>query len=637
MIICINKSLTAQEKGYLNINVEKNDSILIHKNIEVATNIKSQHPDSALQILKHALYKAQAIDYTNGIIKSLNELSLVYIQQGDYNTAQTNLYKAIVYSKKENSLEYFAIIYNNLGNVYSFKSQYDSAVSCYFIALQYRESHSKIYNQKSPPLSYIYNNLAFSHFELGNFEQTSIYLQKTRQAALIAKDTNLLANNMSNIAGLYFANEQWDSSKYAYQYAIKYALSNNNKNALFRAYTGLGITFSKLKNIDSALHYSMIAYNIYHSASIEKNGYNTLLCNIGDFSLIKKNYKKAAYYYEIVANDSNKTPKETAMLYARKAALYVQLGDYKKAYQFEKLQHSLNDSLKSINISVKISDLESRYELSQKNIALANSESLLTAQLIKTQNRNWWIVILSVLVSSIIVISYIWQKQQHKRQKAEQIILSLRSKIEGEEMEKNRIAYDLHDGVSSHIAAAKSFFLSLEQQNPALSSSETFTNAMEILKNTAYEVRNIAHNLAPDFLLNDGLIMALNLFCNNTFSQTNITYHLHSSGDFSNLNTVFSLNIYRIIQELSNNILKHAQAKTVTILLTHISNTLDIVVEDDGIGLNTRHHKGIGLQSVYNRVKMLEGSIQIESAIQSHTAFYINIKTKHFIKKTYEY
>ncbi len=611
------------------------DTAAIKRSISAAAKLKAEFPDSAVRLLQDIYQQCRRISYDRGSVLALSALSVVQMQLGRYAAAQSSLREALQYANETRLPGLLPLIYNNLGNAYSYMAQYDSAAYNYFLALRYKEQFHKGDMQQNPPITYIYNNLSFSHFEAGNLEQSYHYLQKIRVAAIDARDTNLLANNYNNLGGYYFVKGQWDSCAFAYEKAISWAQSNQNKSVLFMVYVGLGNLYDKILLPDSSLYYYLKAYNLYRGASIEKNGYNTLLCNVGNLYKQKKDYANAIKFYRLVENDPNKTPKERAFLLMCLSGFYADQGKFEKAYQLKEQYYTLNDSLKSISIAVQISDLESRYELSRKSQALAESDAQLAAQQLQTQTRSLWIWILSITFLSLIIIARVWHGLQRKRQRAENVILGLRSKIAGAEKERNRIAHDLHDSVNSQLAAAKSFLLAAENIYPRLGTLKEFMIAKDILTDTSSEVRNVAHNLAPDILLKDGLITAISVFCDNLFASSRIAHHVHAAGDFEDLASGAALHIYRIVQELCNNALRHSGADAVTVLLTHDGQKLEIVVEDNGRGLPAAardNARGIGLSGITDRVKMLQGVIEITTVPDKYTAFYISFSSKTLCK-----
>ena len=603
------------------------DTISVGKNISVAVKLKGDFPDSAIQLLYKTYQQSHKANYAKGNVLILNALSDVLMQLGRYDSAQSLLRQALLYTNEKQLPEFLALVYNNLGNAYSYMSQYDSAAYHYFLALKYKEQFQKGNPQQRPPITYIYNNLSFAHFEIGNLEKSYYYLQKIRVAALNSKDTNLIANNYHNLGGYFFETEQWDSCAFSYRSSILWALSNQNNSILFKAYVGLGNLYDKIGLSDSSLYYSLMAYRLYQNASIEKNGYNILLCNIGNLYKQKKEFAHAAKFYRRVENDAYKTPKERAFLLLSQSSFYAAQGAYEKAYELKEQYYLLNDSLKSMNIAVRISDLESRYELSRRNQAMAEVDTQLAQQQLKTKTRNIWIWVLSITFCILIFITWIWQRLLLKRQKAESVISKLKSRIAGEEKERNRISHELHDSINSQLAAAKSYLIATENRYPQLETIEEFNIAKDILTDASSEVRNVAHNLAPDILLKDGVVSAISVFCSKLFASSGIECHVHAVGDFENLPSETTLNIYRIVQELCNNALKHSGADIVTVLLTYNKERLDIVVEDNGKGLPESVRctaTGIGLSGVLERVNMFHGDIEITTEPDVYTAFYIS-------------
>lgn len=597
------------------------DTVQIRQQLKDAGRLKRHHPDSALVLLQHIYVVSSQTHYDYGAVLALVESSNVLNQQARYRESIAMIKKALSHCGESKHPELLAAVYNNWGSIYNYLSMYDSAVYFYLKALDYKQRFSAGTGFRYPPLGYIYNNIASSFLELGNEEQALIYFQKTHREASGQHDTALLAVNFNNLGGYYFKKEQWDSCVVAYTSAILYSRRADAERLLFIAYIGLGNLYDRLKVVDSALHYSLEAYRLYQEYNIEKHGYNTLLCNIGNIYKMKGRYEEALLFYRYAMADESRTPKETALLYGRLAELYVALGQYEKAYGYKELYHTLNDSLKSADIAVKISDLESRFALSRQGKELLESRAA-------TRQRNMWLWVLSGLSLSVVAVSWVWYTLQRRKQKAEKMLLEFKARMAGEEQEKSRIAHDLHDGVSSQLTAVKSFLLAAAYKFPELEVSREFSTARDILSETAADIRNIAHNLAPDILLNNGLIAAVHAFCDKLFTASGIIYSFETAGDPDRLSPDLSLNIYRIVQELCNNIIKHAGATAATVLLTEYGQQVDIIVTDNGCGIvieNIETVQGLGIRSIEDRITMFNGSLSIESLAGQHTTIHVSI------------
>lgn len=597
------------------------DSAMVRKQLKQAGEMKRRSPDSAMVLLQQIYSKCRLSHDDHGAVLALLESSNVLNIQAQYRRSMAMVQQALMHCSESNHPELLAAVYNNWGSIYNYLSMYDSAVYFYLKALDYKQQFSEPGVSRYPPIGYIYNNIASSFLELENEEQAFVYFQKTYQAASLQHDTALLAVNFNNLGGYYFKKERWDSCRTAYESAVTYSKRSGADRLLFIAYIGLGNLYDKLQVSDSALHYSLAAYSLYGEGGVEKHGYNTLLCNIGNIYKMREKYDDALRFYGRALADESRTPKESALLYGRLAELYAALGEYEKAYDYKERYQRLNDSLKSADIAVKISDLESRFELSRQGKELVESRAA-------TRQRNLWLWILSGISLSGIVVGGVWYKLQQRRQRAEQMLLELNARMAGEEEEKSRIAHELHDGAGSQLTAVKSFLIAAEQRYPQLHDSGDFAAAKNILSETAVDIRRMAHNLAPDILLHNGLVATVSSFCEKLFTASGMDYSFETAGNLDGLPPKLSLMIYRVVQELSNNVIKHSGATTVTVLLTENGQQVDLVVADNGSGFTKAHIKpgnGWGIRSIEERIALFGGRLFIESVAGAHTTLHVSV------------
>ena len=157
-----------------------------------------------------------------------------------------------------------------------------------------------------------------------------------------------------------------------------------------------------------------------------------------------------------------------------------------------------------------------------------------------------------------------------------------------------------------------------------------------MLDNASADVRKTAHNLMPDMLARFGLYEAIRLFCEHINQRNNLAVHYQTIGGIARYEDSFELVVYRIVMELLNNIIKHANAKQVLVQFARNDNMLCISVEDDGIGFDPALNKtdGLGLSSLKERVKYLKGTLDLDSGIGQGTAVNIEFDVSGVIKYT---
>jgi len=210
----------------------------------------------------------------------------------------------------------------------------------------------------------------------------------------------------------------------------------------------------------------------------------------------------------------------------------------------------------------------------------------------------------------------------------EKKILSLSAMLEGQEAERIRIAKDLHDGLGSLLATVKAHFGKVQDEIKKLENLKIYERATSMIDEACDEVRRISHNLMPGVLRASGLAAAVNQIVNALENTYGLIVDYEVAGLEERLNESEELFIYRIIQELCNNIVKHAQAKNILIQMIASRNNIQIVVEDDGKGfdMNTISQKsGIGIRSLRSRVDYLKGTLDFNTAVSKGTSVTINI------------
>ena len=194
--------------------------------------------------------------------------------------------------------------------------------------------------------------------------------------------------------------------------------------------------------------------------------------------------------------------------------------------------------------------------------------------------------------------------------------------MQGEELERKRLARDLHDGLGSMLSGIKLYYSGTENTNEI-----EFQEVNKQLDNSIAELRQIAQNLMPESLLKLGLIAALKDLCDR-FSSDKTSIEFQDFGIQNNISESKQITIYRIIQELINNALKYAKASEILVNCSQNENIFLITVEDNGQGFDSEKanlFNGMGLKNIKNRVDFLKGELEIESKPETGTVFNIEL------------
>ncbi len=202
--------------------------------------------------------------------------------------------------------------------------------------------------------------------------------------------------------------------------------------------------------------------------------------------------------------------------------------------------------------------------------------------------------------------------------------------MEGQEIERKRIAEDLHDRLGSMLSTIKLYFHAFENKIAEFKSggNSQYLKASKILDEAVLEVRRISHNITSSVLMKFGLVAALRDLGDTLESTEQIKVNVVAFGVDERLDNRIEVGLYRITQELINNILKHANATEMIIRLNQKKDLLTMTIIDDGVGFDVeeaKKKKGMGLYNVAVRAKQINGTLKITSKKGKGCKTIINI------------
>ncbi|HLK30795.1 MAG TPA: ATP-binding protein [Puia sp.] len=455
----------------------------------------------------------------------------------------------------------------------------------------------------------------------------------------------------------------------------------NSVVAMVKAYQG---DFSSAKNYLSKslslynIPENKISYPTYHlAAGMIAEHENKLTDALHDYEAAYKNGNMAYglhlmppeiyYAHELIANNQTDSAQKLFMHLAPilKTRLYSAIGFYYYKYYAELMKakgnnpeynkaletfYSIKDSLANINHYRAIQEVETRMRVHDKEqqIIRLNDENAAKQRELRQQ----WIglIIFTSLAALIIALLVAYARNQnHRKLQAEQIakqneilqqnkimemqkqhrIEVMQGAIDAEENERYKIADQLHDEAGGMLALASLNISSvLEKGNQHEESTEKIEKAHEILNSVSTTIREISHRLTPLVIEKYGFKKAIEDMAHsiNLSGKVKVeTVIIGFENDDKHPITLLN-NLYRIIQELVHNILKHAEATNARIEVVEHENEISMMVEDDGIGIdNYELSKGKGLESIQSRIAYLNGKMEVEKKNDKGTLVVIEI------------
>jgi signal transduction histidine kinase len=602
------------------------DTVPVMKVLRLAEKLRQMPPDSAFVLLTKSYEQSIAVGYNDGIAGSLIELGRIATLKGSPEQGMQLYAKALVYARNTYFYKHFAAAcYSNMGGISVFMGKYKQAAQ-YFDSSLNEGIQAKL-PQARQHLVITYNNLGIVYMKLDRSDLAMKYIVLAEDMARKHNFSKELKLTLNNKGGVYTSIRSFDKAMAAYQEALLLAEKDNDREMIQSAHSGMGILALEQERPALAIGYlkSVIddpaAYDPFYGDILPRYHLGMAYYNL-------KQYDEAEKYLKIAMEKAVRTGYFDGELTAHKtlSAIYEAKGKYQEAMREYQVYEAQKDTLLNRDKVRDINELELKYRTAEKDreIIAKDRNILLAAALNRKKNFLIWtslsLVILSVIAFS--VLRYI-QAVKFKRVQQQQEVALLKATLLGEEAERIRVGQELHDGVGGYLSAIKINLSSLRMKLRLLSEEELFTRSLQLADEANDELRGIAHNLVPSNLVKKGLGKAVREFCAYLNHKGSLVIYVQETGEPERMNPVSELAIYRIIQELMHNILKHAGATEANLSMSWQEKLLLVTIEDDGKGMQVSDHAGIGLENARRRVAALQGKFEIDSSPGMGTSVYL--------------
>lgn len=514
-------------------------------------------------------------------------------EEGDAFVTDMLLNKVIPLSEQGNNKQKTAHFYSQLATLLMYNAQFDKAAIYNDKAIQLLEKH---YPQ-SPTLVLAYLSATSNYIYSGKKQEAWEALSKARA---------MLAGHPESVNyPLYYYNEgTW------------YVMTEQ----FDKAFVSLDKGISMARELKQGMLLQMLIFRKYN------------------IFLEQKKYAEGKQFLVAISKDtifmSDANNRKTT--YFHLSQLNANLGAMSEAYQMLLAYNKINDSLNNAQLKLKLNTLEVKYRTAEKEKTISHLESANKIATLSARNNRlaaWLSGVAAVILLVVAAFSVYYYRinkklsaQKVKEIEQQQQLSNIRAMMEGEERERERVARDLHDGLGGLLTGVK-IDLSKIKDNAATETrlQEQLTNTTRQLDGSINELRRIARNMMPETLLRFGLEAALRDFCEGLENGgTEILLQCYGM-EKNNLQPNVQLTIYRIVQELVNNALKHAKASRILVDCIQDEEQISITVEDNGAGFDPQQVKsnGSGLSNVRHRVDYLNGKLDIQFAASTGTSINI--------------
>jgi signal transduction histidine kinase len=528
----------------------------------------------------------------------------------------------------------------NQGVVTSYKGDYDGAVDKY---IQARDLYEKVGNINGS--TNVSNSLGIIYKNIKDYDRSK---ESYKEGLISAKSTNNISMEAminNNIANLFHAQAVYpDSVIYYASVALDLESEMDRNTGIASAHNLISAAYLDKNDRDKTIFHADKALE-YSKLSKSKRFIVIHEIALADIYAKFNNYNTAIGHYKssLALADSIGLLDYQVQGYQSYSELLAKMGDHRAAYQARLQYEEHQDSIDVEESKVAIADLEKKYETALKDQEIKDQQIKINK---RTYQRN--LLFGGLGLSILIGVLFIWglvsrirrnrkiaaQSLQIKEQKInhlerEKQLLILSSLLEGQETERIRIAKDLHDGLGGLLTSVKAHFGKIQSEIKKIKELDIYKTTTEMIDKAHDEVRRISHNLMPGDLRAGGLIIATEKLIDDLESIHGLKVvfeHIKMEGEV--IEQEMELTLYRIIQELLNNIVKHANAKNVLVQISKHKGEIQLVVEDDGIGMSkdaTKFEYGLGLKSIHSRVESFNGELDIHSKKDMGTTISINL------------
>ena len=585
-----------------------------------------------------------------------------------YHYTFVNTDSALIYTKKllaiseKRGIETNIIhSYNYFGYLYSLEGNHFMAAQNYYKALGMAEKsrdEKRILDSK--------RNLTEAYINLNYYEKAFKFGQEALFLAKKRKDNNETLASLSNLGIIYLNKKEFEKAKTHFSELQQLATKSKGKDFIAVSIYSLAKVEVELKKYEKAhvLFHDLLKY--YEPQSIN---YASTQIDIAEVYVAQKNYQKAIPMILEAQKTIKKEGGESLLPTSYKLLYesYKARGNLSEALKYHEKYMTLKDSLSTESNQSRIRSLQFEYDntlkesqLQKQNIELLEEK---TQKQQISQTRNLFLLggVLALILASFLFwnnrklnlknqqiesqkmqIMFAQEQLENANQNLEFRVIQRTQELAlanneiihkneeiktalftGQSIERKRVASELHDNVSSLLSAVNMSMQAISGKTLTETDQKIYQNVREMIKSAYSEVRNISHNIMPAGLEKDGLLNTIEQLLEKINLNKQLAFSLESKGMKQRLPVQIELNVYSIILELINNIIKHSEATKATISMINQDDIFNLQVKDNGIGIHG--NSGHGMSNIKSRIEALNGIFTFNSENKKGTSFDIKI------------
>ena len=614
------------------------DSFRVKAIVDYVVEALNNNTSDFLPYMNEVISISKKINYLKGLQKGFMIGQIYFSDRGDYEKAFLYADSAFAVLKDDpslNAVQNTGHLYNNIAGDYIKLGDYEKAIENF-------TASANIFEPMGHPfLATVYAGFAEVYERINESSKAIEFDKKAIAIAEKSGNDRLLAGKLLNYSIRLINRKEFNEAAIILKRAEPIVKKLENTSYLLQFYYSTAYVDEYKKDLGKAvshykkaLDYAVLNEDVYQRTNV--------LEALSDCLMNMNKMEEAKLYLDTLLQISIQHDLKIARLNAYKNYVkwYEKKGDFKNANIY--LQNTLNvgDSLVSGDIKEKIAGMEVRYSVEKKERQINDLKTETRIKSLTILRKNTLNYILIGTAASLLIISLLTYRNYNQKKKLQQQRISeletqqqlsaTEAILKGEEQERSRLAKDLHDGLGGMMSGIKYSLLTMKKnQIMTPENQQAFERSIDMLDSSINEMRRVAHNMMPEALVKFGLDTALNDFCSDV-NQTGVLQVSYQSIGIKEeqFEQITAITIYRIVQELINNTMKHAAARSAIVQVSKTNEVISITVEDDGKGFDTtmlEGVKGIGWNNIKSRVDYLKGKLDVRSEPGKGTSVHIEL------------
>ncbi len=561
----------------------------------------------------------QAIINKNQHIEDLSNIRLVFIddEEGLIDDAESQLRAMLADAKKKNDQENILETINFLGILKERENRLQETIKLYIEGLGLAESYNRGHH-----VSVFRNNLGLMKLYGNQFDEALVDFEKGLEISKKENDQSLINHIQINMALIYLIKDSTKTALAMFDEVVRHSRKNNHPRELASIFVNIGSAFSNTGRPEMGLSYMDSAITVLeeHKMYIELTkaylGKTDVLLRLKKPVEARKSLERVSQLTDITNNLDDKASR-FVMLYE----IEKQEKNYKAALESYEKYKTLKDSVNDMLNSKVVQGLQLKYNVQKKEIELEKERSKSLVLEKKNQDERFirYLTIFVSAIALILILGLVWVLYSRKvREKQELFSQQLIEKIEED---RSRISMDLHDDIGQSLSMLKSKIASVKTE-----SGEDEKILESGLSRVIEQTREISRSLYPSYLEKIGLVRSVASLSENVQSSTGIECSFEITDKVESLSLNVKTHLYRILQECTNNTIKHSGATALKVSITEKNGEFTMIYQDNGSGFGSKQQKGLGILSMKERAKIINGTVSFDD--KSNKSFKLVLKFK---------